>query len=134
ALLARADGTLLAASTPGGKIFSVDPRKGTSKLFATLPADHVWALAEAKGGTVYAGTGGPGKIFAVDSGGKSKQVWDSGDKHIVSLLVDDERHLYAGTSEEAILYRVSTDGKAEALADFDAEEVRAIARQGGALY
>ena len=48
ALLARSDGTLLAASTPGGKIFSVDPKKGTSKLFATLPADHVWALADVK--------------------------------------------------------------------------------------
>src|SRR4029079_2755234 len=56
ALLARPDGTLLAESAPGGKIFSVDPKKGTSKLFATLPADHVWTLAEGKGGLVYAGT------------------------------------------------------------------------------
>jgi outer membrane protein assembly factor BamB len=138
ALLARPDGTLLAASTPGGKIFSVDPKKGTSKLFATLPADHVWTLAEGKGGLVYAGTGGPGKLFALETtgagAGKPKPIWDSGDKHIVSLLVDDDRHLFVGTSEEAILYRVSTDGKAEALADFDAEEVRAIAKQGGALY
>jgi outer membrane protein assembly factor BamB len=138
ALLARSDGTLLAASTPGGKIFSVDPKKGTSKLFATLPADHVWALAEAKGGLVYAGTGGPGKLFAIDTAGagagKPRAIWDSGDKHIVSLAIDDDHHLYAGTSEEAILFRVSTDGKAEALADFDAEEVRAIAKQGGALF
>jgi outer membrane protein assembly factor BamB len=137
ALLARPDGTLLAASTPGGKIFSVDPKKGTTKLFATLPADHVWTLAEGKG-VVYAGTGGPGKLFSIETAGagagKPKALWDSGDKHIVSLLVDDERHLLAGTSEEAILFRVSTDGKAEALADFDAEEVRAIAKQGGALY
>ena len=110
ALLARADGTLLAASTPGGKIFSVDPKKGTSKLFATLPADHVWTLAEGKGGLVYAGTGGPGKIFAIErrrSAASRRQIWDSGDKHIVSLLVDDDRHLYVGTSEEAILFRVS---------------------------
>jgi outer membrane protein assembly factor BamB len=134
ALLARPDGTLLAASTPGGKIFSVDPKKGTSKLFATLPADHVWTLAAQKDGTIYAGTGGPGKLFAIDANGKPRAIWDSGDKHIVSLAVDDDRHFLAGTSEEAILYRVSLDGKAEALADFDAEEVRAIARQNGALY
>ncbi|HLK89118.1 MAG TPA: hypothetical protein VKZ18_04435, partial [Polyangia bacterium] len=41
---------------------------------------------------------------------------------------------YAGTSEEAILFRVGLDGKAEALADFDAEEVRSLARGNDALY
>jgi outer membrane protein assembly factor BamB len=129
ALVARPDGTLYAGTTPGGRVYTVDPKTGKSKLHTTLTADHVWALAlDAKTGTLYAGTGGPGKIFAIDSAGHSKPVWDSGDKHIVSLLPADDRHLFVGTSEEAILYRVGYDGKAEALADFDAEEVRALAR------
>jgi sugar lactone lactonase YvrE len=136
ALIARPDGTLLAGTTPGGRVYSVDPKSGKSKLYATLPADHVWALAlDAKSGTLYAATGGPGKIFAVDTGGKPRPLWDSGDKHVVSLLLADG-HLYAGTSEEAILFRVGLDGKAEALADFDAEEVRALALgpDGRTLY
>jgi outer membrane protein assembly factor BamB len=137
ALAARPDGTLFAGTTPGGRVFTVDPKTGKSKLYATLPGDHVWGLAlDGKSGTLYAATGGPGKIQAIDSNGHVKQLWDSGDKHVVSLILGDDRHLYAGTSEEAILYRVGLDGRAEALADFDAEEVRALAlgSDGRTLY
>jgi outer membrane protein assembly factor BamB len=135
ALVARPDGTLVAGTTPGGKLYTIDPKKGEARQLAALGTDHVWTLAlDAKTGVVYAGTGGPGKIFAVEHDGRSKEVWDSGDKHVVSLLQADDKHFYAGTSEEAILFRVGLDGHAEALADFDAEEVRALARGNGALY
>jgi len=135
ALAVRPDGTLVAGTTPGGRVYTIDPKSGKSKLFATLTAEHVWALAiDAKTGTVYAGLGGPGKIAAIDAGGRARAIWDSGDKHVVSLIVADDKHLYAGTSEEAILYKVGLDGRAEALADFDAEEVRALVRHGGSLY
>src|SRR3982750_263651 len=135
ALAVRADGTLIAGTTPGGRVYTVDPKSGKSKLFATLTAEHVWALAlDSKSGTVYAGTGSPGKIAAIEAGGRARAIWDSGDKHVVSLIVADDKHLYAGTSEEAILYKGGLDGRAEGRADFDAEEVRALARFGGSLY
>src|SRR5215831_11424915 len=135
ALAVKPDGTLVAGTTPGGRVYTVDPKNGKAKVLTTLTAEHVWALAlDAKSGTIYAGTGGPGKIAAIEPGGRTRAIWDSGDKHVVSLIPADDRHLYAGTSEEAILFRVGFDGRAEALADFDAEEVRALARHGGALY
>jgi hypothetical protein len=137
ALAVRPDGTLLAGTTPGGRLFTVDPKSGASHELARLPADHIWSLVyDDKRGVAYAGSGAPGKIFAIDEkGGKGhvREVWDSRDKHIVSLLQADDRHLLAGTSEEGILYRVSLDGRAEALQDFEAEEVRALARSGDAL-
>jgi outer membrane protein assembly factor BamB len=135
ALAARPDGTLVVGTTPGGRIYSVDPKSGSSRLFATLGVEHVWALVlDPKTGAVYAGTGGPGKIFEIDPSGRARELWDSGDKHVVSLIQADATHLYAGTSEEAILFRVGLDGRTEAVADFDAEEVRALGRSGGALY
>jgi hypothetical protein len=138
ALAVRPDGTLLAGTTPGGRVYSIDPKTGASREVATLPADHVWTLVyDEKRGVTYAGTGSPGKIFAIEEKGgrgRAREVWDSHDKHIVSLIQADDRHLLAGTSEEAILYRVSLDGRAEALQDFEAEEVRALARSGDALY
>src|SRR5262245_32778054 len=135
ALAVRPDGTLIAGTTPGGRVYTIDHKSGKAKLLSTLTAEHVWALSlDARSGTVYAGTGGPGKIAAIDASGKTRAIWDSGDKHVVSLLAADDKHLYAGTSEEGILYRVGLDGRAEALADFDAEEVRALARHGGSLY
>jgi hypothetical protein len=42
--------------------------------------------------------------------------------------------LLAGTAEEAVLYRVQPDGRARALHDFEAEEIRAIVRSGSAVY
>ena len=134
ALAVRPDGVILAGTTPGGRIYSVDPKTGASKQMTTLTVDHVWALAyDPKTGTTYAGTGGPGKVFAIDGKGRARELWDSRDKHVVSLVREDDRHLLAGTSEEAILYRVGLDGRAEALQDFEAEEVRAVARTGDAL-
>ncbi|MDB4979493.1 MAG: hypothetical protein JWM82_245 [Myxococcales bacterium] len=135
ALAVRPDGTLLAATTPGGRLFTVDPKSGAAKVFATLPVEHLWTLVyDDKSATAYVGTGNPGKVFAVDAKGKSRAVWDAHDKHVVALAAADGSHLFAGTSEEAILYRVGFDGRAEALQDFEAEEVRAIVRVGDAVY
>jgi hypothetical protein len=135
ALATRSDGTLLAGTTPGGRIFTIDPKSGAHRPLATVGADHVWALVrDDKAQVTYAGTGSPGKIFAVDDRGKTRQVWDSGDKHVVSLYAAGDGSLLAGTSEEAILYKVAPGGRAEALQDFEAEEVRAIVRTPAGLF
>ena len=134
ALAVRADGSLVAGTTPGGRLFSVDPRSGATRELVKLPVEHVWALVhDDKSATTYVGTGGPGKIFAVDAHGRARALWDAHDKHVVSLARGDDRHLLAGTSDEAVLHRVSLDGRGEALQDFEAEEVRAIARVGDAV-
>jgi hypothetical protein len=134
ALAVRPDGSLLAGTTPGGRLFSIDPRTGAAKEFARVAAEHVWAIVyDDRSATSYVGTGAPGKIFAVDAHGKSRALWDAHDKHVVTLARDDDRHLLAGTSDEAFLYRVGLDGRAEALQDFEAEEVRAVVRAGDAV-
>jgi hypothetical protein len=136
-LAVRKDGSLLAGSTPGGRVFAVDPVKGEPKLFAKLGAEHIWALVhDAASGTTYVATGAPGKIFALDRDGKgaAKPLWDSGDKQVTALLPEAGGTLLAGTSTEAIVYRVKKDGQAQAVHDFDADEVRALARIGDATY
>ncbi len=134
-LAVRPDGLLLAGSTPGGRVFAVDPRTGTSRVFAKVAAEHVWALHhDPKSGTTYAAAGAPGKLFAIDAKGAARMVWDSGDKHIVSLSPHPEAGVLVGTAETAILYRVTPDGRATALHDFDADELRAIVRVGAVTY
>jgi hypothetical protein len=53
---------------------------------------------------------------------------------VVSLLSIGGGVLLAGTSDSGILYRVFSDGRAEAVHDFEAEEVRAILRVGNVTY
>ena len=140
ALALRPNGSLLAGSTPGGRIFAVDARTGKSSVFAKLPVEHVWAIEHDAGrATTYAATGDGGKIFAIDAKGTARLLWDSGDKHVMALAQDDRgdkdgNALLAGTADKAMLFRVHADGRAEALHDFDADEVRAIVRGKGATY
>lgn len=134
ALAVRPDGTLLAGSTPGGRIFVVDRRSGKSSVWAKLAAEHVWAIEiDAAHATTYAATGDGGKIFAIDAKGNARLLWDAGDKHVMALAKDGDA-LLAGTADKALVYRVHRDGHAEALHDFDADEVRAIVRIKGATF
>lgn len=134
ALASKPDGGLLAGSTPGARLFSVDAQTGKSKLLAKLPAEHIWALDEdASRGVTYAATGDPGRVYAVDGTGKARMLWDARDKHVMALAREGAA-LLAGTAGKAILYRVQADGHAEALHDFDADEVRAVVRGKGAVY
>ena len=93
---------LIAGSTPGGRVYIIDPAKGEARQLAKLSAEHVWSLAhDAKTGITYAGTGGGGKVYAIDAKGGVKQLWDSGDKQVVSLVsfgggVLLRRHLQRG--------------------------------------
>ncbi len=134
ALAVRPDGSLLAGSTPGGRIFAVDAKTGKSSVFAKLDAEHVWAIEyDAVRALTYAATGDGGKIFAIDAKGHSHLYWDAGDAHVMSLARDGDA-LLAGTAGKALLYRVYANGRSEALHDFDADEVRAIVRGKGAIY
>jgi len=135
ALAARSNAGLLAGSTPGGRIFAVDGKTGASRPFAKLPAEHVWALlSDGKSGNTYAATGIPGQVFVIDGKGKERLLWDAGDKHVMALAWAGNGALLAGTADQAILYRIHPDGRAEALHDFEATEIRAIARVTGATY
>ena len=134
ALAVRSDGSLLAGSTPGGRIFAVDAKTGKNSVFAKLAAEHVWAIEhDSAHATTYAASGDSGRIFAIDAKGNSRLLWDAGDKHVMALARDGNT-LLAGTADKAIVYRVHGDGRAEALHDFDADEVRAIVRGKGAIY
>jgi outer membrane protein assembly factor BamB len=128
------DGTVYAGAAPSGKIWAV---KGNSvRELCKLDADHVWALEwDGAKKTLYVATGSNGKLFAVDAAtGKNRVLWESGQKHLRALVRGDDGSLWVGTSDEAILFHVMADGRARAVHDFGAEEVRAIARQGATLY
>jgi hypothetical protein len=144
-LAAGPDGTVFAGTMPGGRVFAI-ARDGKVREVAKLDAEHVWALVydQAKQ-TLYAATGANGRIFALDvshleraaAGRRDRLLYDAGEKHLLSLVRGEDGSLYAGSADQAILYRITptaSGATVQALHDFDGDEVRAIARRGSTLY
>lgn len=142
ALAMDAAGTLYAGTLPKGKVFAVDKAGSAGaqapvkarELIALPGAEHVAALAiDAKKKLLYAATGPEGKVFAIQLGAKAPKAdvyYDGDASHIMSLALADDGSLYAGTSDEALLVRITAPGRAEVVYDFEGNELTALALQG----
>jgi outer membrane protein assembly factor BamB len=147
ALALDAAGTLYAGTLPKGKVFAIDNAASAGaqapvkarELIALPGAEHVAAFAlDAKKKLLYAATGPEGKVFAIALGGKAAQpkadvFYDSDASHIMSLALADDGTLYAGTSDEALLVKLTSPSKAEVVFDFEGNEITALAIQGTQL-
>lgn len=138
-------GSVFAGTMPGGRVFGID-KDGKTRELAKLDAEHVWGLSYDEGKqTLYAATGPAGKLFAIDvarpdrtaGARRDRLVYDTAEKHLLSLLRGDDGSLLAGSADQAILYKITptaTGATVQALHDFDGDEVRAIARRGASVY
>ncbi len=124
---------VLAGTMPKGRIYFVS-RNGKARLFAKLPAKHVWALAPDRRGGVFAATGPGGRLFRVDARGRARVYWKAPDVHLLSMTWGPGGALYVGTSPRAVVYRILGPGRARAVHDFDGTEVRALAGDGSRLF
>lgn len=137
---------VLAATVADGRVFDVAP-DGKVELWANVEAEHIWGLAR-DGQTTLIATA-PGKLLAVSDrdcatatpvNGKtrSRTLFESPAKHFLSLTRADDGSFYVGTSDEAILYRITIDkdGRAStrAVHDFAGNEVRAIVAKEGKVF
>jgi hypothetical protein len=130
-------GKLLAGTLPDARVLSVDPQNGKWKELARLPSKHVWDLTyDAKKQRIYAAGGAPGKLYALPAaGGKPTVHYDATEKHLLFVAKDRRGALLTGGSDKAVLYRVKSKGKAEAVHDFDATELRRVAvAADGTIY
>lgn len=135
ALAVESADTLLVATTPGAKIYRVGVRDGKTSVLAKLDGAHVWALVhDPQGKRTYAGVGGPGKVVVIEARGQAKTLWDAQDQHVIAMIPDGRGAVLVGSAEKAILFRVTAEGEARALHDFEADEVRAVAKVGKDIY
>ncbi|MBW2587833.1 MAG: hypothetical protein JRD92_12925, partial [Deltaproteobacteria bacterium] len=122
------DGALYAGTLPNGRIYRIDPKSGKMKRFSTPGgAKHIWALHyDKKRGQLIAGTGPEGKLFAIDSIGRAKELHKAEASHIMTLAGDGKGTIYAGTSDNALVLRIWPNNKAEVVHDFPGNEVTAL--------
>jgi hypothetical protein len=111
----------------------MNDKKGDEGQDKPDAARHIWALVK-KGGTLYAGTGPGGRVYAVDIATSTAKVYaETGADHVIALLQDGEA-LLAGTSDPATLVRIDGEKKVLALASFPGVEVRSLAKSGKTIY
>ena len=99
----------------------------------------LWAVARDSKGNVYAGGGGLGaskaKLFAVDPKGAVKTLAELDGIAIQAIALDSTDRVYAATSPDGKVYRVSAAGKAEVFYEPKAKYIWAMAfDRGGNLY
>jgi hypothetical protein len=146
AILPLADGSLLAATSPDGKVYRVRTGGTPEVVFdSTTTAEkpkYLWSLALAKDGDLLIAAGAPATIYRVKlpangttTPPKPTVFFHSGDQHIRSLLVAPDGTVYAGSDGAGILYRISPDGKPFALYAAPKHEITTMALDAaGNLY
>ncbi len=129
------DDALYAGTLPNGRIYRIDPKSGKMKRFSTPGgAKHIWALHyDKKRGQLIAGTGPEGKLFAIDSIGRAKELHKAEASHIMTLAGDGKGTIYAGTSDNALVLLIRPNNKAEVVHDFPGNEVTALDYHDGKL-
>ncbi|MGC8842804.1 MAG: hypothetical protein ACP5QS_02590, partial [bacterium] len=101
-------GKIIAASFPGGNIYTVDIGNRTLSPFATLPVDYIWDLLPQQNRLIVATGGEKGFLYSLSPEGKATLIYIAPDQHIVKLGEKDDA-LILGTSPQGlvIFYRES---------------------------
>ncbi|MBV8858454.1 MAG: hypothetical protein JOZ02_16090 [Acidobacteria bacterium] len=137
ALVVGRDGALYAGTSPDGKVYRITS-DGKAEVYFDPPDKYIWSLALLPDGALAVGTGDTGKLYRVSAAGAKPEtalLIDTNETHIISLTVDGQGNLLAGTDPGGLVLRVSPQGKAFALFDSPLREVHALSLAAdGSLY
>jgi WD40 repeat protein len=157
------DGSLYAATVPGGKVYKLNPdatakvdEAGATIVFdAAKAADvaagdskpasspsgqshYIWDLTFDSAGRLYIATGNPGAVYRVDptKPGVAPEVFFKSDEaHIRTLAWDTKGNLIAGSDGSGLVYRIDAQGKGYVLFEAPRREITSIAiGANGAIY
>jgi outer membrane protein assembly factor BamB len=113
-LQVAADGSVLAATSPDGKVYRI-PQGGGSATVLFDPATteekpkYLWDIAVARSGEVYVAAGAPAVVYRVPAGGgKAEVLYKTSDQHIRCLLLGADGTLWAGSDGAGVIYRLDT--------------------------
>ena len=124
-------GEVVCGTSPGGRLFRIDPASKDPARAGTLAGETgeaaIWAIAIGSDGTIWAATGSKGRIWKAGTDGRASLHAELEDTHVRSLLLRPDGTLVAGTSERGLVVSVGADGTVRTLHDFARPEVTALA-------
>ena len=137
ALVVGRDGALYAGTSPDGKVYRITS-DGKAEVYFDPADKYIWSLSLLPDGALAVGTGDTGKLYRVSAAGakpESALLIDTNETHVISLAVDRQGNLLAGTDPGGLVLRVSPQGKAFALFDSPLREIHALSLAAdGSLY
>lgn len=95
---------------------SAGPR--LTNLLTSAPA-QIWSLVAGGGDTLWAGTGGDGRVIRIRPGQREETVFDAEENNVFALAVSGTR-VYAATGPDGRVYVIEANGTARPF--FDPEE------------
>jgi hypothetical protein len=114
ALRIAGDGSVLAATSPDGRVYRI-PQGGGAATVLFDPAmteekpKYLWDLAVGKSGEIYVAAGAPAVVYRVPAGGgKAEVLFKTADQHIRCLLLGADGTLWAGSDGSGVIYRFAT--------------------------
>lgn len=127
-------GDVYAGTLPEGRIYRIGADGQANEVARPDGVEHVWDLLwDPRRNVLFAATGPEGRVYAIDRRGRAQIWWDSGASHVMSLALGDEGAIYAGTSDEALVARITGPGRVSIVHDFDGNEITALAYADGVL-
>jgi sugar lactone lactonase YvrE len=108
------DGSVIAATSPDGKVYRVPAGGGTATvLFDAATSEekpkYLWDVAASPNGDVYVAAGAPAVVYKIPTnGGKAQVLFKTADQHIRCLLLAADGTLWAGTDGSGVIYRIDT--------------------------
>jgi hypothetical protein len=133
--LAFSQNNLYIATSPDGQIYR---QSGSAKAqpFFKPEAKYIWSIVPRPDGALYVATGEPGRVYLVQPGGQGEIFFQSEEKHIRSLALDKNTgNLFAGSSGNGYLYRLTATGAVSVLYDAPFPEMHQLAiGRDGVIY
>ncbi len=155
------DGSLYAATAPGGKVYKLNPdattkqdessatvvfdaakaddaAAGDAKSASAAQSHYIWDLTFDSAGRLYIATGNPAAVYRVDPakpGTKPELFFKSDEAHIRTLAWDVKGNLIAGSDGSGLVYRIDAQGKGYVLFEAPRREITSIAiGTNGTIY
>ena len=107
-------------------------------VFEKEGVENIWSILSGADGALYVGTGPKAQVYKVAGDGAATLVLDAGagaGKNIVSLALDKQNRLIAGTDGTGLVIRAGAEGKPFVLHDAGAVDITALVLDdAGNLY
>jgi WD40 repeat protein len=148
------DGSLYAATVPGGKVYKLNPDATAKQDDASAKvvfdagkidegagingsdanrgskSHYIWDMTFDSAGRLYIAVGGPGAIYRINPASpeaKPETFFKSDEQHIRSLAWDGKGNLIAGSDGSGLVYRISPQGKGYVLYEAPRREITSVA-------